>query len=130
MKAIVIDENEPAKIVEMRDDQLMPGDVTIRVTHSTINFKDALALTGRGPVVRRFPMIPGIDLAGTVEHSDTADRNAGDKVLVTGWGMGEAHFGGFAELARVPASWLVRLPAGLAASDAMAIGTARFTAML
>lgn len=130
MKAVLVDKNEAAKIVEMRDDELMPGDVTIRVSHSTINYKDALALTGTGPVVRRFPMIPGIDLAGTVEQSDTADWQVGDRVLVTGWGMGEAHFGGLAELARVPASWLVRLPEGLAASDAMAIGTAGFTAML
>jgi len=109
---------------------LMPGDVTIRVSHSTVNYKDALALTGRGPIVKRFPMIPGIDLAGVVESSTGAEWKEGERVLVTGWGMGESHYGGLAELARVPAAWPVRIPDGLDAASAMIIGTAGFTAML
>jgi len=130
MKAVIIEKDKAARIDVLNPESLMPGDVTIRVTHSTLNYKDALALTGKSPVVRRYPMIPGIDLAGVVEHSDSPNWQPGDSVLVTGWGMGEAHFGGLAELARVPASWLVPVPEGLTASDVMAIGTAGFTAML
>src|SRR3954464_4861698 len=108
----------------------MDGDVTVRVEWSTLNYKDGLALTGKAPVVRRFPMIAGIDFAGTVEQSSHPQWKAGDKVVCTGWGMGETHLGAYAEKARVKGDWLVALPQGLSARDAMAIGTAGFTAML
>src|SRR5690349_7494640 len=108
----------------------MDGDVTVRVEWSTLNYKDGLALTGKAPVVRRFPMIAGIDFAGTVEQSAHPQWTAGDKVVCTGWGMGETHLGAYAEKARVKGDWLVALPQGLSARDAMAIGTAGFTAML
>jgi acrylyl-CoA reductase (NADPH) len=108
----------------------MDGDVTVRVEWSTLNYKDGLALTGKAPVVRRFPMIAGIDFAGTVEASSHPAWKAGDKVVCTGWGMGETHLGAYAEKARVKGDWLVALPQGLSARDAMAIGTAGFTAML
>ena len=130
MKAIVVEKDRPARVAEFNPAGLMPGEVTIRVSHSTLNYKDGLALTGRAPILRRFPMIPGIDLAGVVVESTSAAWQSGDRVLVTGWGMGESHFGGFAELARVPAAWPVRIPDGIAAAQAMAIGTAGFTAML
>jgi acrylyl-CoA reductase (NADPH) len=109
---------------------LMEGDVTVRVEWSALNYKDGLAVTGRAPVVRRFPMIAGIDLAGTVEQSSHPQWKAGDKVICTGWGMGETHLGGYAEMARVKGDWLVRLPEGMSTRDAMAIGTAGFTAGL
>jgi acrylyl-CoA reductase (NADPH) len=124
------DEGQRLERTELDEGELMDGDVTIRVACSTINFKDALALTGKGPIVRRWPMIPGIDFAGTVERSDDPRFKAGDGVLGTGWGMSELHYGGYAEKARVPADWLVPLPAGLAMGEAMAIGTAGLTAML
>src|SRR6201987_698630 len=108
----------------------MEGDVTVRVEWSTLNYKDGLALTGTAPVVRRFPMIAGIDFAGTVEHSSHPNWKAGDKVVSTGWGLGETHLGAYAEKARVKGDWLVRLPDGLSTREAMAIGTAGFTAML
>jgi acrylyl-CoA reductase (NADPH) len=108
----------------------MDGDVTVRVEWSTLNYKDGLALTGKAPVVRRFPMIAGIDLAGTVEHSAHPDWKAGDKVICNGWGMGETHLGAYAEKARVKGDWLVRLPAAMSTREAMAIGTAGYTAML
>jgi acrylyl-CoA reductase (NADPH) len=110
--------------------ELMEGDVTVRVAFSTVNYKDGLAITGKLPVVRRWPMIPGIDFAGTVTASDSPDWKVGDAVVATGWGLGETHLGGYAEIARVNAGWLVRLPHGLEMSEAMAIGTAGFTAML
>jgi acrylyl-CoA reductase (NADPH) len=110
--------------------ELMEGDVTVRVEWSTLNYKDGLAVTGKAPVVRRFPMIAGIDLAGTVEQSSHPQWKTGDKVICTGWGMGETHLGAYAEKARVKGDWLVRLPAGMSTRDAMAIGTAGFTAML
>lgn len=112
------------------EEELMPGEVTVRVTHSSLNYKDALALTGKAPVVRRFPMIPGIDMAGIVEHSEDPSYAKGDAVILTGWGTGETHLGAYAERARVPASWLVPRPSTLTPSEAMAIGTAGFTAML
>ena len=130
MKAIVVEKDQPARLASFDPAGLMPGEVTIRVSHSTVNYKDGLALTGKAPIVRRFPLIPGIDLAGVVESSTHADWQAGDAVLVTGWGMGESHHGGYAELARVPAAWPVRIPDGLDAATAMAVGTAGFTAML
>ena len=109
---------------------LMEGDVTVRVSHSTINYKDGLALTGKAPVVRRWPMIPGIDFAGTVETSTHADFKAGDQVVLNGWGLGETHLGGYSERARVKGDWLIERPAGLSAAETMAIGTAGYTAML
>src|ERR1700728_4848477 len=108
----------------------MDGDVTIRVQWSTLNYKDGLAVTGKAPVVRRFPMIAGIDLAGIVEQSSHPLWRAGDKVICNGWGLGETHLGAYAEKGRVKGDWLVRLPSGMSARDAMAIGTAGYTAML
>lgn len=115
---------------EIGQDQLMPGNVTVRVTHTTINYKDGLAITGKAPVVRRWPMIPGIDFAGEVIQSDASDYKAGDKVILNGWGVGETHMGGYAQVARVNSDWLIPLPADLTAAEAMALGTAGYTAML
>ena len=132
-KAIRIDKAEKgttAALTQFDEADLMDGDVTVRVEYSTLNYKDGLAVTGKAPVVRRFPMIAGIDLAGTVEQSSHPQWKAGDKVICTGWGMGETHLGAYAEKARVKGDWLVRLPDGMSARDAMAIGTAGFTAML
>jgi acrylyl-CoA reductase (NADPH) len=129
----VIDRSDGRQSVALKtlsDADLMDGDVTVRVTHSAVNYKDGLAITGRGVVVRRFPMIPGIDLAGVVEASSHPDFAAGDKVVANGWGLGETHFGGYAQMARVKGDWLVPLPAGMALKEAMAIGTAGYTAML
>jgi acrylyl-CoA reductase (NADPH) len=116
--------------VELTQDDLMPGDVIVAVSHSTVNYKDGLVLSGRSPVVRRFPMIPGIDLAGTVEQSSHSDFKPGDQVLLNGYGLSETHFGGYAEYARVKGDWLVPLPKTFSAAQAMAIGTAGYTAML
>lgn len=132
-KAIRIDKADKgttAALTQFDEAELMEGDVTVRVEWSTLNYKDGLALTGKAPVVRRFPMIAGIDFAGTVETSSHPQWKAGDKVVCTGWGMGETHLGAYAEKARVKGDWLVALPQGLSARDAMAIGTAGFTAML
>jgi acrylyl-CoA reductase (NADPH) len=132
-KAIRIDKADKgttAALTQFDEAELMEGDVTVRVEWSTVNYKDGLAVTGKAPVVRRFPMIAGIDFAGTVEQSSHAAWKAGDKVVCTGWGMGETHLGAYAEKARVKGDWLVRLPEGLSAREAMAIGTAGFTAML
>jgi acrylyl-CoA reductase (NADPH) len=132
-KAIVIEKGDGGQKVRLGDfdeANLMDGDVTIRVEWSTVNYKDGLALTGKAPVVRRFPMIPGIDLAGTVESSSHPQWKPGDRVIVNGWGLGETHLGGYAEKARVKGDWLVRLPARNSARGAMAIGTAGYTAML
>jgi acrylyl-CoA reductase (NADPH) len=132
-KAIRIDKADKgttAALTQFDEAELMDGDVTVRVEWSTLNYKDGLALTGKAPVVRRFPMIAGIDFAGTVEQSSHPAWKAGDKVVCTGWGMGETHLGAYAEKARVKGDWLVALPQGLSARDAMAIGTAGFTAML
>ena len=132
-KAIRIDKAErgtTAALTQFDDSELMEGDVTVRVEWSTLNYKDGLAVTGKAPVVRRFPMIAGIDFAGTVEQSSHPEWKAGDKVVSTGWGLGETHLGAYAEKARVKGDWLVRLPDGLSAREAMAIGTAGFTAML
>ncbi len=132
-KAIVIDKAESGQKVALRDfdeNDLMDGDVTVRVEHSTINYKDGLAITGKAPVVRRFPMIAGVDFSGTVEHSSHPDWKAGDKVVCNGWGMGETHLGAYAHKARVKGDWLVRLPPTMSAREAMAIGTAGYTAML
>ena len=132
-KALRIDKAEKgttATITQFDDAELMDGDVTVRVEWSTLNYKDGLALTGKAPVVRRFPMIAGIDFAGTVEQSANAAWKAGDKVVCNGWGMGETHLGAYAEKARVKGDWLVKLPDGLSTRDAMAIGTAGYTSML
>jgi acrylyl-CoA reductase (NADPH) len=132
-KAIVIDKGEGGQSVGVRDveeAELMDGDVTVQVTHSTLNYKDGLALTGKAPVVRRFPMVPGIDFAGIVESSSHPDFEPGDPVLLNGWGTGETHWGGYAEKARVKGDWLLPLPNGLNPAQAMAIGTAGYTAML
>jgi acrylyl-CoA reductase (NADPH) len=119
-----------AAVKKLDESQLPAGDVTVRVEYSTLNYKDALAITGKGPVVRQFPMVPGIDFAGTVEHSGNPSYKSGDKVLLNGWGVGEAHWGGLSQLVRVKADWLIPLPAALTARQAMAVGTAGYTAML
>jgi acrylyl-CoA reductase (NADPH) len=124
------DKGTTAELTQFDDAELMDGDVTVRVEWSTLNYKDGLALTGKAPVVRRFPMIAGIDFAGTVAQSSHPQWKPGDQVICTGWGMGETHLGAYAEKARVKGDWLVRLPEGLSAREAMAIGTAGFTAML
>jgi acrylyl-CoA reductase (NADPH) len=132
-KAIRIEKGEQGQTVNLVDfdeSDLMDGDVTVAVEWSTVNYKDGLALTGKAPVVRRFPMIPGIDFAGTVESSTHSDWKPGDKVILNGWGTGETHLGAYGEKARVKGDWLVPLPAGMTARDAMAIGTAGYTAML
>ncbi len=117
--------------VKSIDESLLPeGDVTVNVSHSTLNYKDALAITGKGPVVRSFPMIPGIDLVGTVEHSDSDRFNVGDTVLLNGFGVGETHCGGLAQKARLKSEWLIPLPKAFSPRQAMAIGTAGYTAML
>ncbi len=132
-KAIRIDKAEKgttASLTQFDEAELMDGDVTVAVEWSTVNYKDGLALTGKSPVVRRFPMIAGVDFAGTVLASSHPDWKAGDKVVSTGWGLGETHLGAYAEKARVKGDWLVRLPDGMTTRQAMAVGTAGFTAML
>ena len=132
-KAIVVEKGEGGQKVGLADfdeANLMDGDVTVRVEWSTVNYKDGLALTGKAPVIRRFPMIPGIDFAGTVESSSHPQWKPGDRVILNGWGAGETHLGGYAEKARVKGDWLVGLPARNSARGAMAIGTAGYTAML
>lgn len=132
-KGILIEKDEAgyrAALADLDEGRLPAGDVTVRVSHSTLNYKDALAITGKGPVVRAFPMVPGIDLAGTVEHSTHPDYKAGDAVILNGWGVGETHWGGLAQKARVNGNWLVPLPAQFTPQQAMAIGTAGYTAML
>ncbi|TVT54027.1 MAG: oxidoreductase [Azoarcus sp. PHD] len=132
-KGILIEKDEAgyrAALKDIDESQLPEGDVTIRVGLSTLNYKDALAITGRGPVVRRFPLVPGIDLVGTVEDSTNAEYKAGDQVLLNGWGVGEVHWGGLAQKARLNGDWLVPLPSQFTPQQVMAIGTAGYTAML
>jgi acrylyl-CoA reductase (NADPH) len=132
-KAIVIDKTEAGQTVRLADfddKDLMDGDVTVAVEWSTLNYKDGLAVTGKAPVVRRFPMIAGVDFAGTVASSSHPAWQPGDKVILNGWGLGETHLGAYAQKARVKGDWLVRLPQSISARDAMAIGTAGYTAML
>lgn len=124
------DDGQAHEFVELTEADLMEGDVTVSVSHSTLNYKDGLALTGASPVVRVWPMIPGIDFAGTVESSSHADFKEGDNVILNGWGVGETHFGGYAGKARVKGDWLVKRPEGISAAQSMAIGTAGYTAML
>lgn len=132
-KAILIENDDAgyrAALTDLDEAHLPVGDVTVRVSHSTLNYKDALAITGEGPVVRAFPMVPGVDLAGTVVHSSHPDYRAGDAVILNGWGVGESHWGGLAQLACVNGEGLVPLPAQFTPQQAMAIGTAGYTAML
>lgn len=132
-RALRLDEVEgktEARIVDMTAAELPPGEVLVDVAWSTVNYKDALAITGAGKIIRKFPFVPGIDLAGTVVASDSPTFKAGDEVLLTGWGVGERHWGGLAERARVKADWLLPRPTGLSLQQTMAIGTAGFTAML
>lgn len=132
-KGILIDKDDSgyrASLAELDEAQLPAGEVTVKVDYSTLNYKDGLAITGKGPVVRSFPMVAGIDLAGTVEASDSPAFKVGDKVLLNGWGVGETHWGGLAQKARLKADWLIPLPAGFTPRQAMAIGTAGYTAML
>jgi len=132
-KALVIEKDDAgyrAGVKDVDDSVLPPGEVTVRVEYSTVNYKDGLAITGKGPVVRKFPLHAGIDFAGVVEASDDARFKPGERVLLNGWGVGESHSGGLAQKARVKADWLVPLPAGLTTKQAMAIGTAGYTAML
>jgi acrylyl-CoA reductase (NADPH) len=130
---ILIDKDDSGYHVQLTaiDEARLPeGDVTVRVAYSTLNYKDALAITGKGPIVRKFPMIPGVDLAGTVEQSSNPDFKPGDQVLLNGWGVGEGHWGGLAQMARLDGKWLIPLPTAFTAAQAMAIGTAGYTAML
>src|ERR1700741_491339 len=132
-KAIVInkqDGTQSVKIADVNESDLPEAPVTVRVEFSTINYKDGLAITGKSPVVRKFPMVPGIDLAGVVEKSTSDAWRTGDRVLLNGWGVGEGHWGGFAQKARVNAEWLQRVPDSFTTRQAMAIGTAGYTASL
>ena len=131
--AILINKTEAGQTVEVTkldEAQLPEGDVTIDVEYSTLNYKEGLAITGKSPVVRKFPMVPGIDLAGTVSASSNPDWKVGDKVVLNGWGVGESHWGGLAQKARVKGDWLVPLPKAFSSRQAMAIGTAGYTAAL
>ena len=132
-KALKIEKDEAGyrtQLTTMEDSQLPEGDVTIKVDYSTLNYKDALAITGKGPVVRNFPMVPGIDLAGSVESSSNPAYQPGDAVVLNGWGVGEVHWGGLAQKARLKGDWLIPLPATFTPRQAMMIGTAGYTAML
>lgn len=133
-QAIVVEENAESgvsvNLQDLHEDQLPEGNVTVAVEHSTVNYKDGLCLRADGGLVRNYPHVPGIDFAGTVESSDDPRYQPGDRVVLTGWGVGERHWGGFSQKARVNADWLVPLPAGLSSRQAMAIGTAGFAAML
>jgi acrylyl-CoA reductase (NADPH) len=129
-RAIVIEKTDAGQQAGLKDldqNDLMEGDVTVAVEWSTVNYKDGLAITGKAPVVRRFPMIPGVDLAGTVEASSHPGWKPGDKVILNGWGLGETHLGAYAAKARVKGDWLLRLPVSMSTRDAMAIGTAGYT---
>jgi acrylyl-CoA reductase (NADPH) len=131
--AVLIERDERpyrATLTHLEDDRLPAGDVKVRIDYSTLNYKDALAITGKAPVVRQFPMVPGIDFAGTVDESEHASYRSGDRVLLNGWGVGETHWGGLAQRARVKGDWLIPLPAAFTSRQSMAIGTAGYTAML
>lgn len=133
IKGILIEKDESgyhANLTTINEEQLPEGDVTVQVNYSSINYKDGLAITGKSPVVRQFPMVPGIDLAGVVIKSSNTRYNVGDQVLLNGWGVGEKHWGGLAQIARLNSQWLIPLPTNLTAKQAMAIGTAGYTAML
>ncbi|HSS26906.1 MAG TPA: alcohol dehydrogenase catalytic domain-containing protein, partial [Usitatibacter sp.] len=132
MKAILLtkDDGFQARVADVDDEGLPEGDVTLAVDYSTVNYKDALALANASPIVRKWPMVAGIDGAGTVLESSHALWQKGDRVILNGWGVGEGHWGCLAQKARVKGDWLVRLPAGMSARQAMSIGTAGYTAML
>ena len=121
---------QSAAVTEIDEAMLPPGDVVVQISHSTLNYKDGLAITGKAPVVRSFPMVPGIDFAGVVQTSTDVRYREGDAVLLNGWGVGESHWGGLAQRARVKADWLVAIPGGFTAAQAMSLGTAGYTAML
>ena len=123
-------DRQSAAVTELTDADLMEGDVTVAVEHSTMNYKDGLAITGKAPIIRKFPLIPGIDLAGRVLRSNDSRFQADDRVVLNGYGLGEVHHGGYAERARVKGDWLIRLPENISTAQAMAIGTAGYTAML
>lgn len=132
-KAILLtktDAGTTSVLTELEDAQLPPGDVVVRIDYSTLNYKDALAITGRAPIVRTWPLVPGIDLAGTVETSENPAWRPGDIAVLNGWGVGESHWGGLAQRARVKGEWLVRLPPAFTTRQAASIGTAGYTAML
>ncbi len=132
-RAILIsktDEGQKADLVSLTEADLMEGDVTVDVSHSSVNYKDGLALTGKAPIIRRFPLIPGVDFAGTVRTSSHPRWKRGDRVVLNGWGVGEQHHGGFSEVARISGDWLIPVPKGWTCADAMAAGVAGFTAML
>ncbi len=124
------DQGYRATVKDIDESVLPEGDVIVNVSHSTINYKDALAITGKAPVVRKFPMVPGIDLVGTVEHSESDKFSVGDQVLLNGFGVGETHCGGLAQKVRLKSEWLIPLPKAFSPRQAMAIGTAGYTAML
>ncbi len=133
MRAILVNKDDDgyrAQLAEVDEQQLPDGDVTVKVDYSTLNFKDSLAITGKSPVVRSFPMVPGIDVAGVVETSAHPDFKTGDRVILNGFGVGETHWGGLAQKARLRGDWLVPMPAAFTSKQAMAIGTAGYTAML
>lgn len=131
--ALILNQEEKrtiASVEQIDEAQLPQGEVLIDVDYSSLNYKDGLAITGKGKIIRNFPMVPGIDMAGTVAHSDDERYQVGDKVVLTGWGVGENHWGGMAQRARLKADWLVPLPKGIDSKKAMMVGTAGFTAML
>jgi acrylyl-CoA reductase (NADPH) len=132
-KAILIErtsERSGPRLAELETSALPEGDVTVRISHSTLNYKDGLAITGKAPIARSFPMVPGVDFAGVVEESSNARFKAGDGVILNGFGVGEGHWGGLSQYARVKGDWLIPLPEGMTAEHAMALGTAGYTAML
>lgn len=132
-RAILISKTDTGQKLDfatLSEADLMPGDVTVAVSHSSVNYKDGLAVTGKGPIIRKFPLIPGIDFAGTVTSSTHPKWKPGDQVVLNGWGVGEQHHGGFAEMARVSGDWLVPVPQGWSCADAMAVGVAGYTSML
>jgi acrylyl-CoA reductase (NADPH) len=124
------DQGQQVQFVALTEADLMEGDVTVAVSHSSVNYKDGLAITGKAPIIRKFPLIPGVDFAGTVTKSSHARWKSGDQVILNGWGVGEQHHGGFSELARVSGDWLVAVPKNWTCADTMAVGVAGFTAML
>lgn len=129
-QALQLTDKNTLALTDLDESALPEGDVTVAVSYSTINYKDALAVTGSAPIAKSYPMVPGIDFSGVVTASDNADFAVGDSVVLNGWGVGEKHWGGFAQTARVKGKWLIKLPAGLSDADAMRIGTAGYTAML
>lgn len=133
-KAILVsrdaEKKQSVNVTDLTEADLMEGDVTVAIEATTVNYKDGLAITGKAPVIRHWPLVPGIDFAGTVVSSSHPDWRTGDKVILNGWGVGETHFGAYAGRARVKGDWLVPLPQGISPHDAMAVGTAGYTAML